>query len=93
MCTVRLRYKTAGCRSFVMPGDIPALLEMSGIELLDMLKVTCEEVGGQQADWKFNFQTIQLCIIPNCRTDTSWKIKSVNADAVDAHLTCQIISG
>ena len=42
--TVRLRHKdkTAKCRFFVVPGGSPVLLRMSDIELLDILKTTCE---------------------------------------------------
>ena len=40
------------------------LLGMPHIELLDIVKVMCEVVGGQQADRKFDSQTIQANPLP-----------------------------
>ena len=48
VCTVKLSHKDkiARCRffvvSFVMPGDGPTLLGMPDIELLGILKLTCD---------------------------------------------------
>ena len=44
MCTVILRHKDkiAKCRLFVVPGDGPALLGIPDIELLGIVKITCE---------------------------------------------------
>ena len=69
MCTGGLRHTDKGIRfrSFVVPGDSPALLGMPDIELLSLLKIICEVMGGQQANKKFNFQTRQPSIIPSCK--------------------------
>ena len=48
--------KIVKCRFFVVPGDCPALLGMLDIEVLGILKITCEVVDGQQVGRKFGFQ-------------------------------------
>ena len=60
VCTVRLRHKDkiARCRFFIVPGDSPVLLGMPDLELLDVLKITCKILEGQQADRTFNPLTI-----------------------------------
>ena len=47
MCTVKLRHKnkSAQCRFFVVPGDGPALIGMPDIELLSVLRITCNVIG------------------------------------------------
>ena len=72
MCAVTLRHKDgiARYRFFVVPGDDPMLLGMPGIELLNKLKVICEVGGDQQADRKFDFQTVQPSNSPSCKADT-----------------------
>ena len=87
MCTVRQIHadKIARLRIFVVPGDDPALQGMPEIELLDILKIICEVVGGQQGDGKFDFQTIQLVNAHSCKAYTDWEIKSDNAKVVEAN--------
>ena len=87
MCTVRLRHKNkfARCRFFVVPGDDPAFLRMPDIELLSILKITCEIMGDQPADRKFDLQTIEPCNGSICKTNTSQQIKINKVDGVDTN--------
>ena len=48
VCTVKLRLKIARCMFFVVPGDGSALLGMSDIEFLGILKITCGVVGSNK---------------------------------------------
>ena len=61
MCTVKLRHKnkSAKCRFLVLPGDGPALLGMSGIELLNVLRIKCNVIGELPENRKFDSQTIE----------------------------------
>ena len=61
--------KTARYRFFVVPGDGPALQGMLDIELLVILKIMCEVVGGQQEDRKFYSQRIKPTSTPNCKAN------------------------
>ena len=63
-----------------MPGGGPVLLGMPDIELLCIMKIMCEVVGDQQADRKFNSQTIKLSSTQSCKPNTDWEIKSDNED-------------
>ena len=58
---------------------------MPDIELLGLLKVTCEVVEGQQADRKFNSQTIQLSNGRRCKANTDWEITSDTSDVLNAN--------
>ena len=62
VCTVRLGHKdsTARCIFIVLLGDGQTLLLMPKNELLVILKIMWEVVGGQQAHGEFDFQTIEL---------------------------------
>ena len=42
------------CRIFVVPGNSPVLLRMLDIEVLGILKITCQVTNSQQAGRKFN---------------------------------------
>ena len=72
MCTVTLRNKDeiARCGFFVVPKHGPVLLGMPDIELLVILKLMSEVVGGQHADRKFNSQIVQLSNSPSCKAIT-----------------------
>ena len=55
MCTVKLRYKNkiARCTFFIVPGNGPAMLGMSDIELLGILKMMFDVVERTQRDRRF----------------------------------------
>ena len=61
MCRVRLRHlnKIGKCTFFVVPDDSLALLGIPDTELLNIQIITCEVMGDQQADGKFDAQAIQ----------------------------------
>ena len=42
-----------------------------------------EVMGSQQADRKYDSQTIQLSSVPRCKASNDKKVKSDNMDAVD----------
>ena len=54
-----------------MPGDGPVLLGMPDIKLLNLLKIMCEVVEGQQPDRKFDFQIIQPSNGPSSEEKTA----------------------
>ena len=88
MCTVKLRHKNkiARCRFFVVPADSQTLLGMPDIELLQILKIMCEVVEGQQADKKFDSKTMELSSTVSCRVNTDWESRSDNADVININL-------
>ena len=61
MCGVILRTKdkVVRYRFFIFPGDDQALLWMPDIYLPGILKIMCEVVRDQQADGRFDTQTIE----------------------------------
>ena len=61
-CSVKLRLKdkVTRCRFLVVLGDSPAWYRTPDIELLDILKIICEVVEGQQVSRKSNSQQSQL---------------------------------
>ena len=61
----------------------PALLGMPDIELLGMLMIMCEVVGGQQIHWKFNSRAMKLSSTLSCKANKHLEIRSDNADVVD----------
>ena len=87
MWTVKLGHKDkfARYRFFVVPGDGPVMISMPGIDLPGLLKITCEVVGCQQRDRKFNSQTIQLSNSHSYKANIDQEIKSDKADKVDAN--------
>ena len=68
-----------------MSEDDPALLGMLDIELLSILKVACGLVEDQQANSKYDSQTIQLFNGYSCKANTVQHIKTDDADADDAN--------
>ena len=93
VCTVRLRHNdnNAKCRFFVVLGDGPALLGVPDIEMLNILKTTCEMIGDPHESRKFNLQTIEVPNGTSCRANKSLQIKTVKMDANELMLTCEII--
>ena len=87
MCTVRLGHKDkpTRCRFFVVSEDTLALLGMPDIELLGILKIVCEAVGGQEEDRKCNSETIKMSSSASCKENTDWKIRSGNVDVIDVN--------
>ena len=85
MCTEKLRHKDqiARCRFLVVSGGGPALLEMPDIELLSILKIMCDVVEGQQADRKFDSQTMEPSSAPSCKANTDWERRSDNMDVIN----------
>ena len=63
---------------------MPRLLGIHDIELLGILKITCEVVEDQETDRKFYFQKIQPSNISSCKANTGQWIKTDNADVIDA---------
>ena len=51
--------------------------------------MTCEVVEGQQADRKFDSQTIKLSSTPRCNANTDQEINSDNVDVINANLNTQ----
>ena len=87
---IKTQRKNAKCRFFVVPADSPALLGIPDLELLGILKVTCEVIRDQQSDRKFNSQDrkfnskiIKLSNSSSCKASTDQWIKTDNADVVD----------
>ena len=78
MLSVRLRHKdkTAECLFFAMPGDGSALLGMPDIEVLDILKITCEVMGDLYKSRMFDCQMIQPCNSPSCKANKVQQIKA-----------------
>ena len=72
MYTVKLTDadKTVWCRFFVATADGPLLLGMLDMELLGILKITCDVVGGQQAGRKFDSQTMEPSSALSCKVNT-----------------------
>ena len=70
MWTVKLRHKdkSAQCGFFVAPVDGQALLGMSDIELLNILRITCEVISESHESRKLDSQTIEASTSPSCRT-------------------------
>ena len=70
VCTVNLRHKDkcAKCRFFVIPGDGPALLGMPDIELLNILRVSCEVISEAHESWMFDLKTREASNSSHCRT-------------------------
>ena len=69
-----------------MLGDGPALLGMPDTELQGILKIKHEVVGGQQAERKFDSQTIKPSGAQNCKESTDQDIRSDNAGVINANL-------
>ena len=61
------------------------LLVMHDTELLDVLKITCEVVGDQQADLKSNSQTIQPSNGSSCKANKGQQIKTDISGVNDAN--------
>ena len=76
------------CRFFVVQVDGAVLLGRPDIKLLDILKITCEVMGDQQADRKFDSQTIQQSNNPSCKTNKTQQIRAdnENADNVNSNM-------
>ena len=51
-----------------MPGGSPALLGMLDIEVLNILKITVDEMGDPHESRKFDSQTIEASNGPSCKT-------------------------
>ena len=82
VCTVRLRHKDKDTeyKPFSVPGDKQALLGMSYIKLLNILKITCEVMGDPHERRKSNLQAIQTSNSLSCKTNKATQIKIDNAD-------------
>ena len=67
MCTVKSgnKDKSVKCRFFVVPGDVTALFEMTDIELLSILRITCDIIGELNERRKFDLQTIETSSRPS----------------------------
>ena len=81
--------KIAKCRFFVVSGDGSALLGLPDIKLLDILKIICETMEDQQADKRFDFQTIQPSNNPSFDTNKAQQIRAdnVNVESANTNMT------
>ena len=70
ICTVKLQHKNnaAKCKFSVVPGDAPVLFEKLDIEVMEILKITCEVINSQQTGRKFNPQITQTTGVLKCKT-------------------------
>ena len=70
VCLVRLRHKDKGAkyRFIVVPGDWPALLGVSDVKLLNILKITCEIIGDPHENMKLDSKTIEASNGPSYKT-------------------------
>ena len=86
--SVKLRHKdkAARCRIFVVTGDGPALLGMPDIELLVILKITCEVIEDQQVGRKFDSQAMEPNGTLNCRASMENKSRSDGVDVINNNL-------
>ena len=71
----------------VVLGDSPALLGMPDIELPGIPKVMLEVVEGQQADRKFDTQTMKLSSVLRYKANTDWRSRSDNVDVISVNLS------
>ena len=69
------------------------MLGMLDIEMLDILKIMCEMIGGQYDNRKFDSQTVQTSISPSCKANRPQQINTDNIDVNMLMQACQIISG
>ena len=90
VCIVKLRHKNkiAKCRSFVVPGDDPALLGMPDIEL-GIMKIMFDIIEDQQADKKFAFQTMEPSSTLSCKTNTDRESRSGEANVIKSNSNMQ----
>ena len=91
--SVKLRHKdkVVRCRFFVVLGDGSVLLEMPDIELLGILKITCDVVEDQQLGRKLNSQTMDPTDTLNCRANMEDENRSDSVDIINNDPTCHII--
>ena len=68
-----------------MSGDSSAQLGMPDIDLLNILKIMCEVGGDQQADRKFESQTIGSPNSPSYKANKGQQIKTDNIDVNDVN--------
>ena len=60
-----------------MQGDVPALLEMSNIELLSIIRVMCKKIGKKKtADKKFESQIQHEAENTKCKTNKELQAQS-----------------
>ena len=61
--------KSAKCRFFVLPEDGPALLGVPNIEMLSILRITCDVIGESHEGRKLESQTVEASNRPTYRTN------------------------
>ena len=71
MCTVNYdpKDKCIKYRFFVIPGNGPTLIGIPDIDLLRILRITCDLIGESHENRKFNLQTRETSDSPSCRTN------------------------
>ena len=87
MYKVKLRHidKVAIYRFFVVLEDSPGLLGMPDIELLGILKIMFDVVEGQQADRKFDSQSVEPSSTLGYRANTDRESRSNNVDVINSN--------
>ena len=87
MCTIKLEHKDklVRCVFSVVPGGSPALLGMSHVEMLGILKMMCKLVEGQHVDKTFNSQTMKPSSDLSCKANTDWESRPDNLDAINTN--------
>ena len=90
VCTVQSRHRdrTVKCTFFVVARDGSALVRMPDIELLHILKITCELMEGPHKTRMFNSQTMQAEAARQTKPKRSRQIMSIYIILIQ---TCQII--
>ena len=71
ICSVWLKCKAVIVVLLVVPGDSLALLQLTDIKLLGLLKIMCEVLDEQQVGRKFDLQTIETSGAPEGRTNST----------------------
>ena len=95
MCTVKFRHKDIcfRCSFFVVPGAGPALLGMPGTELLNILRITCDQIGDPYESRKSVTQRIDTSDSPSGKTNGAMQINIDRADACNDKIMFQLMSG
>ena len=83
ICTVKLQHKSnvVRCCLFVAPGNGPVPFGMPDIEVLGILKITCEVISSHQTGSKFEYQILWPTGLPKYKTHTVEDHRTDNRDA------------
>ena len=86
VCLVKFRHKDKVARCiFLLPGDGSALLGMSDVEFLGILKIMHEVVDDKQVHRKFNSKTMEAATALCYRTNTDIDSRSDSVDVIKSN--------